>query len=230
MDKKQSLTEGAIGKLIFKLSLPMIIAQVINLLYNMVDRIYIGNYNGEEGLIAIGGVGACFPIIIIISAFAALFGMGGSPLAAIALGNKDQEKAEKMKHKGHSELVYTNGDIITIDNGKIGMISENPKEFDIQKIKNDLIEGILKANQYLVGDKNLNISGTYYPGGQASEPKRISFSKRELEETTKSGLVLRNIDQPKLKELLDKRIIQRHNLIKALNNNSIDKFKIIRLL
>ncbi len=133
------------------------------------------------------------------------------------------EKAEKMKHKGHSELVYTNGDIITIDNGKIGMISENPKEFDIQKIKNDLIEGILKANQYLVGDKNLNISGTYYPAGQASEPKRISFSKRELEETTKSGLVLRNIDQPKLKELLDKRLIQRHNLIKALNNNSIDK-------
>lgn len=103
--KKQSLTEGSIGKLIFKLSLPMIIAQVINLLYNMVDRIYIGNYNGEEGLVAIGGVGACFPIIIIISAFAALFGMGGSPLAAIALGNKNQEKAEKILN--HSVILLT---------------------------------------------------------------------------------------------------------------------------
>ncbi len=103
--KKQSLTEGTITKLIFKLSLPMIIAQVINLLYNMVDRIYIGNYNGEEGLIAIGGVGACFPIIIIISAFASLFGMGGSPLAAIALGNKDREKSEKILN--HSVILLT---------------------------------------------------------------------------------------------------------------------------
>lgn len=103
--KKQSLTEGTITKLIFRLSLPMIIAQVINLLYNMVDRIYIGNYNGEEGLVAIGGVGACFPIIIIISAFSALFGMGGSPLAAIALGNKDKEKAEKILN--HSVILLT---------------------------------------------------------------------------------------------------------------------------
>ena len=103
--KKQSLTIGSISKLIFKLSMPMIIAQLINLLYNMIDRIYIGNYNGEEGLIAIGGVGACFPIIIIISAFSALFGMGGSPLAAIALGNKDKEKAEKILN--HSIILLT---------------------------------------------------------------------------------------------------------------------------
>ncbi|MBQ8293377.1 MAG: MATE family efflux transporter [Bacilli bacterium] len=103
--KKQLLTEGKISTLIFRLSLPMIIAQVINLLYNMVDRIYIGNYNGDEGLVAIGGVGACFPIIIIISAFSALFGMGGTPLAAIALGNKDKEKAEKILN--HSFILLT---------------------------------------------------------------------------------------------------------------------------
>ncbi len=84
---------GKIGKLIFKLSVPMIIAQLINLLYNIVDRIYIGNYK-DVGLTAIGGVGACFPIIIIISAFAALFGMGGAPYAAIFLGSKDYRKAE----------------------------------------------------------------------------------------------------------------------------------------
>lgn len=90
---KNELLEGKITKLIFKLSLPMIFAQLVNLLYNIVDRIYIGNYK-DVGTIAIGGVGACFPIIIIISAFAALFGMGGAPFAAISIGKKDFKKAE----------------------------------------------------------------------------------------------------------------------------------------
>lgn len=90
---KNELLEGKITKLIFKLSLPMIFAQLVNLLYNIVDRIYIGNYK-DVGITAIGGVGACFPIIIIISAFAALFGMGGAPFAAISIGKKDFKKAE----------------------------------------------------------------------------------------------------------------------------------------
>ena len=90
---KNELLEGKITKLIFKLSLPMIFAQLVNLLYNIVDRIYIGNYK-DVGITAIGGVGACFPIIIIISAFSALFGMGGAPLAAISIGKKDFKKAE----------------------------------------------------------------------------------------------------------------------------------------
>ena len=64
-----NLLTDKVSKLIFKLSIPMILAQLINLLYNIVDRIYIGNYK-DIGLIAIGGVGACFPIIILISAFA----------------------------------------------------------------------------------------------------------------------------------------------------------------
>ncbi len=89
-----SLLKENINKLIFKLSIPMIIAQLINLLYNIVDRIFIGHY--ENGDIAIGGVGACFPIIIIVSAFAALFGMGGAPLAALALGKKDYNESEKI--------------------------------------------------------------------------------------------------------------------------------------
>lgn len=90
---KNNLLTDNINKLIFKLSIPMILAQLINLLYNIVDRIYIGNYK-DIGLFAIGGVGACFPIIILISAFSALFGMGGAPLAAIFLGSKDHKKAE----------------------------------------------------------------------------------------------------------------------------------------
>ena len=94
-DKMNSnLLTDKVSKLIFKLSIPMILAQLINLLYNIVDRIYIGNYK-DIGLIAIGGVGACFPIIILISAFAALFGMGGAPLAAIFLGGKEKNKAEQ---------------------------------------------------------------------------------------------------------------------------------------
>ena len=91
---KTNLLEGKISKLIFKLSIPMILAQLINLLYNVVDRIYIGNY--QDGLTAIGGVGACFPIIILISAFSALFGMGGAPLTAIELGKDNQKQAQSI--------------------------------------------------------------------------------------------------------------------------------------
>ena len=92
-----NLTKGNITKLIFKLSIPMIIAQLINLLYNVVDRIYIGHYGNEEiSELALSGLGACFPIIILISAFSSLFGMGGAPLVGIALGEKNQNKANQI--------------------------------------------------------------------------------------------------------------------------------------
>ncbi len=70
------LGKGNIGKLLFKLAAPAIIAQIVNVLYNIVDRIFIGRMpNGE---LAMAGVGVAFPIIMIISAFSALIGMGGS--------------------------------------------------------------------------------------------------------------------------------------------------------
>ena len=109
---KTDLLKDNITKLIFKLSLPMIIAQLINLLYNIVDRIYIGNLKGI-GLTAIGGVGACFPIIILISAFAALFGMG-APLAAIALGKKDVNGAEKTLNTSFILLIISSIVIIPL--------------------------------------------------------------------------------------------------------------------
>ena len=109
---KTNLLKDNITKLIFKLSLPMIIAQLINLLYNIVDRIYIGNYK-DIGLTAIGGVGACFPIIILISAFAALFGMG-APLAAISLGKKNQEEAEKTLNNSFILLILSSIVIIPL--------------------------------------------------------------------------------------------------------------------
>lgn len=84
-----------ISKLLFELALPSITAQVINMLYNIVDRIYIGHIE-NIGSLALTGVGLCFPILILISAFSALIGMGGSPQASIRLGAKDHEGAEKI--------------------------------------------------------------------------------------------------------------------------------------
>ncbi|MGL5820462.1 MAG: MATE family efflux transporter [Sarcina sp.] len=92
--KATDLGTGSIGKLLFSLALPAIIAQLINVLYNIVDRVFIGRIpNGE---IAMAGVGVAFPIIIIISAFSALIGAGGAPILAIKLGEKDEEGARKI--------------------------------------------------------------------------------------------------------------------------------------
>lgn len=85
-----------VGKLLFQLAVPTIAAQVINALYNMVDRIYIGRLPGGEGPLAIAGLGIAFPIIMIISAFASMIGMGGSPRVSIKMGQKDHDGAEKI--------------------------------------------------------------------------------------------------------------------------------------
>ena len=107
------LFEGSIAKLIFKLSIPMILAQLVNLLYNMVDRMFIGNIE-EVGLIALGGVGACFPIIILISAFSALFGMGGAPLVAISLGKGDIDGGNRILNTSFIMLLLSSIIIIPI--------------------------------------------------------------------------------------------------------------------
>lgn len=84
-----------IGKLLFKLAVPTVIAQLINMLYNIVDRIFIGHMP-EDGSLALTGVGVCMPIIMIISAFAALISSGGAPRASICMGKGDNESAEKI--------------------------------------------------------------------------------------------------------------------------------------
>lgn len=89
------LGNAPVGKLLFKLALPAIIAQVINVLYNVVDRMYIGHIEGVGGL-ALTGLGVCAPIIIIVSAFASFASMGGAPLASIELGKNNREGAEKI--------------------------------------------------------------------------------------------------------------------------------------
>ena len=95
ISKEVDLGKEPIGHLLFVLAIPTIASQVINALYNMVDRMYIGHIP-EVGAAALTGVGVSFPIIMVVSAFAALVGMGGAPQASIAMGRKDHHKAEKI--------------------------------------------------------------------------------------------------------------------------------------
>lgn len=89
----QYLGTEPLGKLLFKLAVPSVVAQIINMLYNMVDRIYIGHM-AEGGSLALTGLGVCMPIIMVVSAFAALVSMGGAPRASIAMGRGDNSAAE----------------------------------------------------------------------------------------------------------------------------------------
>ena len=93
-NKKELLGTAPIGKLLFRLALPTVTAQLINMMYNIVDRIYIGHIP-EVGDIALTGVGVCLPMIMLVSAFAALIGSGGAPRAYIFIGKRDIESAEK---------------------------------------------------------------------------------------------------------------------------------------
>lgn len=92
-NETEALGTERIGKLLPKLALPAITAQLVNLLYNLVDRMYIGHIEGV-GKLALTGVGICLPIILLISAFAALAGMGAAPRASIFLGKGEKENAE----------------------------------------------------------------------------------------------------------------------------------------
>lgn len=92
--KQNDLGTGSIGKLLFSLAVPAITAQLVNMLYNIVDRIYIGHIP-NIGTAALTGVGITFPIIVLIMAFSSLVAMGGAPRAAIALGEGNHEKAER---------------------------------------------------------------------------------------------------------------------------------------
>lgn len=93
-DEKDFLGKEPVGKLLLKLALPTVTAQIINMLYNIVDRIYIGHIP-QIGDMALTGVGVCMPLIMIVTAFAAFAGYGGAPRASIFMGKGDHEMAEK---------------------------------------------------------------------------------------------------------------------------------------
>ncbi|HIU26192.1 MAG TPA: MATE family efflux transporter [Candidatus Copromorpha excrementigallinarum] len=94
-DKEASLAGDPVGRLLFKLAIPAIAAQIINVLYNIVDRMFIGHIEGI-GADALTGVGVTMPVIMAVSAFAYLAGMGGAPRAAIMMGKNQKEEAEKI--------------------------------------------------------------------------------------------------------------------------------------
>ncbi len=101
--EENKLGTQPVGKLLIQMSLPAITAQVINALYNIVDRIYIGHLP-KVGSLALASLGVAFPLIMIISAFAGLVGMGGAPRAAIALGAGKKDEAEKILGNSFSAL------------------------------------------------------------------------------------------------------------------------------
>lgn len=103
---EEALASAPIGILMLKLAVPAVAAQVINMLYNIVDRIYIGHIP-EVGRTALTGLGITFPIIMLISAFAAFAGMGGAPLASIRLGAGDRNGAEKILGSSTTMLLCT---------------------------------------------------------------------------------------------------------------------------
>ena len=93
--RDERLGSAPLGKLMFSLALPSVAAQLINVLYNIVDRMYIGHIPGY-GNAALTGVGVTFPILTMISAFSAFAGMGGAPLASIQLGKQNRQRAEQI--------------------------------------------------------------------------------------------------------------------------------------
>ena len=95
MQKQPDLGTASVGKLLARLALPAITAQVVNMLYNLVDRIYIGHIP-TVGTQALTGVGVCFPLIMLVSAFAALVYSGGAPRASIAMGKGENAEAERI--------------------------------------------------------------------------------------------------------------------------------------
>ena len=101
------LGSGSVGKLLFSLAVPTITSQIVNMLYNLVDRVYIGHMQPVEtvGKLALTGVGVCLPIIMVISAFAALMAFGGAPRASIAEGRGDLEESERIMGNSFTMLV-----------------------------------------------------------------------------------------------------------------------------
>ena len=98
------LGKDPVGRLVVKLAVPAVVAQLINLLYNLVDRMFVGRIAGV-GTYALAGLGVVFPITLIVSAFSSLVGMGGAPLASIKMGEKKPEEAVRVFNTGASLLV-----------------------------------------------------------------------------------------------------------------------------
>ncbi len=110
-DKK--LGTKSIGRLVVSMAIPSVMAQLVNVLYNIVDRVYIGHIK-DVGTRALTGLGVCFPILMLVSAFSAFVGFGGAPLAAIQLGKGNRKEAEKILGNGILVLIFFSVMLTTI--------------------------------------------------------------------------------------------------------------------
>ncbi len=119
-DKRNDFSKGSVIKNILSLALPMTMAQLINVLYNIVDRIYIGRIP-ENATLSLTGLGLCLPIISIVIAFANLYGMGGAPLCSIERGKGNDSEAEKIMGNSFVLMIAT-GIVLTV----IGLALKRP--------------------------------------------------------------------------------------------------------
>ena len=123
MEKKNDFSKGSVVGNILKLALPMTMAQLINVLYNIVDRLYIGMMP-ENATLSLTGLGLCLPIISMVMAFANLFGMGGAPLCSIERGKGNEAEAEAIMGNSFVMLVLA-GAVLTV----LGLVFKRPMLF-----------------------------------------------------------------------------------------------------
>lgn len=138
-------SKGSVSGHILKLALPMILAQLINILYNMVDRIYIGRL-GQDAACAMSALGICLPAITIIIAFANLVGMGGSPLVSIARGKKDIGRAQNILNHAFLYLCF-----LSIVLFLIGFIFARPILFAFGASQSTISYALIYLRIYLCG-------------------------------------------------------------------------------
>ena len=143
--KRIDFEHGTITSNILGAALPMLVAQILSLLYNIVDRIYIARISGV-GTTALGAVGLCFPIIVIITAFSNLFGSGGTPLFSISRGTKDNDTAQKIMNTSFTMLCICAILIMTV-----GLLFANPILTLFGASREALVYAIPYLMIYLIG-------------------------------------------------------------------------------
>lgn len=152
MKQKNDFSKGSISKTIFQLAVPMTLAQLINILYNIVDRIYIGRIPGA-GSLALTGVGLTLPIITFVIAFANLYGMGGAPLCSIERGKGNNKEAEKIMGNSFALLILS-GITLTI----LGLLIKRPILFLLGASSDTYIYADNYITIYLLGSIFVMIS------------------------------------------------------------------------
>lgn len=145
MNNTNKLGTEKIGKLLLSLAIPSITAQIVNMLYNIVDRIYIGHM-AETGPAALTGVGITMPVIMTITAFSSLVGMGGAPRAAIKMGEKNHDEAERILGNCFSMLL-----IISITLTAVFLASGEKLLWMFGASKDTISFGLEYLNVYLIG-------------------------------------------------------------------------------